>query len=232
MSFGLLEYQAIDHFRGSSYCNGGPFVERRTQWQTTCLPADTVFISDMNIPGAGPSSRLAFVGGLLALRFSPARLSIWASRNPVKIQRPMGTVWNIEVVDSRHGPSEARQAISQAYAELERIEAMMSEWKPESPISQVDAAAASMRSRFRLNCAKSCERSIRYSEDTEGTFDITWRGMGNIWHFDDSFVVPSEAEVAQARKNIDYRTIHIKGTASTYRRARTSVWVESPKDMG
>src|SRR5271165_2792768 len=83
---------------------------------------------------------LAIVGALLALRFSPLGARI-ASGGLVRVQQTaMGTVWNIEVAD--HGkPEEARQAISQAYSELERIEAMMSEWRPSSPISLVDAAA-------------------------------------------------------------------------------------------
>jgi thiamine biosynthesis lipoprotein len=57
------------------------------------------------------------------------------------------------------------------------------------------------------------QRSIRYSEKTEGTFDITWRGMGNLWHFDDSFVPPTPAEVNAARRNIDYRAIRIQGNS-------------------
>src|SRR5579863_1177852 len=59
----------------------------------------------------------------------------------VRVERPlMGTVWNIEVVD-RGQPDVAQVAVNAAYRELKRIDDLMSEWKPESPISQVDAAA-------------------------------------------------------------------------------------------
>ena len=87
----------------------------------------------------------------------------------------------------------------------------MSEWKPASPISQVDAAAGQHAVEVPAELRELIERSIRYSEMTEGTFDVTWRGMGNIWHFDDTFAVPSAAAVAKARKNIDYRAIQIEG---------------------
>jgi thiamine biosynthesis lipoprotein len=129
----------------------------------------------------------------------------------VRIERPlMGTQWGIEVID--HGRSrEARQAIDRAYGELARIEDLMSEWKPESPISQVDAAAGRHAVEVPVELRELLERSIRYSEITGGTFDVTWRGMGNIWHFDDSFVVPSQAAVAKTRRNIDYRAIRIEG---------------------
>jgi len=124
----------------------------------------------------------------------------------------MGTVWNIEVVD--HGrQAEARHAVNQAYDELARIEALMSEWRPHSPISQVDAAAGKHAVEVPEELRAILERSIRYSEKTQGTFDITWRGMGNIWHFDDSFQVPTKAAVEAARRNIDYRAIRINGNS-------------------
>jgi thiamine biosynthesis lipoprotein len=149
---------------------------------------------------------LAIVGGLLAWRFT-------TPSNLVRVQQTaMGTVWNIEVVDHSR-PDEARRAISQAYSELERIEAMMSEWRPQSPISQVDAAAGKHFVEVPAELREILQRGILYSEKTQGTFDITWRGMGNIWHFDDSFVVPTQAAVASARRNIDYRAIQIKGNS-------------------
>jgi thiamine biosynthesis lipoprotein len=159
---------------------------------------------------------LAVVGGLRALRFTP-------HGGVVRVQQTaMGTVWNIEVVD--HGRSdEARRAISSAYSELERIEAMMSEWRPQSPISQVDAAAGKHAVEVPVELRLLLERSIAYSEKTQGTFDITWRGMGNIWHFDDDFVVPTNAEVDAARRNIDYRAIQIIGN---------SVYLPEGKNIG
>lgn len=182
----------------------------------------------MNIPWRRTVLSLAFVGALIALRLASGTAHIApgagepASSGLVKIQRSlMGTDWNIEVVD--HGRSEqARQAIDAAYAELSRIEDMMSEWKPESPISQVDAAAGKHAVEVPAELREMIERSIHYSEITQGTFDITWRGMGNIWHFDDTFVVPSRAAVEKARKNIDYRAIQIQGN-SIYLPAGTNI---------
>ena len=161
----------------------------------------------------------AFVCGLIALRFASGNAHVGpVSLQPgasgfVKVERSlMGTQWGIEVVD--HGRTEeARLAIDHAYAELTRIDNLMSEWKPESPISQVDAAAGKHAVEVPAELREILQRSIHYSEITEGTFDVTWRGMGNIWHFDDTFVVPSAAVVAKARKNINYRAIHIDGNS-------------------
>ncbi len=152
---------------------------------------------------------LAIVGALLAWRLTSPDVR---GGEVLVRQTAMGTIWNIEVVD--HGrPQEARHAISQAYTELERIEALMSEWRPQSPISQVDAAAGQHAVEVPAELRAMLERSIRYSEETKGTFDITWRGMGNLWHFDDSFTVPTPAAVAAARQNIDYRAVQIHGNS-------------------
>ncbi len=151
---------------------------------------------------------LAIVGLLVAVRYAAHRE---APGGLLKVQRPlMGTTWTIEVAD--HGRTEpARKAIAAAYAELERIDRMMSEWKPDSPISAVDANAGKHPVEVPAELREMIERSIHYSEITGGAFDITWRGMGNIWHFDGAFVPPTPREVEKARKNINYRAIQIEG---------------------
>jgi FAD:protein FMN transferase len=153
---------------------------------------------------------LALVGGLIAMRFVPSPGHV-APGQILTVQRPlMGTVWNIEVVD--HGrPDQARAAIEKAYAELERLDALMSEWKPESPISQVNAAAGKHSVEVPAELREMLERSIRYSVATAGTFDVTWRGMGDVWHFDDAFKVPARAAVEAGKKKVNYRLIQIDG---------------------
>ncbi len=153
---------------------------------------------------------LAFIGSLLALRYISAAGHSEPSQI-LNVQRPlMGTVWNIEVVD--HGrPDQARAAIEKAYVELQRIDALMSEWKPESPISQVNEAAGKHSVEVPAELREMLERSIQYSSITSGTFDVTWRGMGNIWHFDDTFRPPTRAAVEAAKKKVNYRAIQIDG---------------------
>ena len=182
----------------------------------------------MNLPWRRTALSIAFVGGLLALRFATGTAHVGTGSlqsepsGLIEIQRSlMGTEWNIEVADHGH-PEEARKAIDRAYAELSRIEDLMSEWKPDSPISQIDAAAGKHAVEVPAELREILQRSIHYSKITEGTFDVTWRGMGNIWHFDDSFAVPSKAVVEQARKHINYRAIRIDGN-SVYIPAGTNI---------
>lgn len=154
-------------------------------------------------------SSIAAIGALIALRFVAPGHTL--PKQILTVQRPlMGTVWKIEVVDQGR-PDQARAAVEKAYSELERIDALMSEWKPESPISQVNAAAGRHPVEVPAELREMLERSIRYSIATDGTFDVTWRGMGNIWHFDDAFKPPTREAVEGARKKVNYRAIQIDG---------------------
>lgn len=153
---------------------------------------------------------LAVAGLLLALRLTSTNARE-VHPGLVKISRPlMGTVWNIQVADQGKA-EQAKQVIEQAYSELRRIESVMSEWRPDSPISKVDAEAGKSAVEVPDELRALLDRSIIYSCQTEGTFDVTWRGMGNLWHFDDTFTVPSAAMVDRARRRIDYRKIRIEG---------------------
>src|SRR3954453_11150303 len=151
---------------------------------------------------------VAAVCFVIALRFVSMAAHI-EQRGTVTEQRSlMGTLWTIEVLD--HGrPDAARHAVDAAYGELERIDALMSEWKPESPISQVNAAAGKSAVEVPMELRELLQRSLQYSRESEGTFDVTWRGMGQIWHFDDRFRVPTKNEVESARHNINYRELEI-----------------------
>ena len=76
----------------------------------------------MRVPWRKTTGLIAIVVFLIALRFYSTR----APHESLAIQRPlMGTTWNIQVMDHGH-PEQARQAIEQAYRELERIDALMS----------------------------------------------------------------------------------------------------------
>jgi FAD:protein FMN transferase len=165
---------------------------------------------------------LALIGFLVALRYASLEARVEPPRT-IQVHRPlMGTIWNIEVAD--HGrPDAARHAIGQAYAELVRIDALMSEWKPNSPISQVNLAAGKNPVEVPAELRGLLERSKVYGEKSSLTFDITWHGMSSIWHFDDRFAVPSQAAVDAARQNVDFRLIQIDGNRVFLPRAGMSI---------
>ncbi len=123
----------------------------------------------------------------------------------------MGTVWSLQVLPDGQPREAVERALDESFAEVGRIDKLMSEWKPESPLSAINAAAGREAVGVPPELVDIIRRGIRFGELTGGAFDITWRGMGNLWHFDDSFVPPGEAQVEEARSHVDYRRIRIDG---------------------
>jgi thiamine biosynthesis lipoprotein len=133
------------------------------------------------------------------------------SASSVRVQRSMmGTIWNIEVVPGRK-VEQAQKSVHAAFKELERIDALMSEWKPESAVSLINRHAGKKAVEVPVELRELIERSVHYSELSGGVFDITWRGMGSIWRFDDKFRVPTPAEVEKARSLVNYSKMQIEG---------------------
>lgn len=131
----------------------------------------------------------------------------------VRIEREvMGTLWAIQVVaESQQERVLAGKAIEAAFGELVRIDALMSDWKEESPLSSVNFGAGRGATEVPEELAAIIARGIRFGELTEGAFDITWKGMEKLWHFNDAFEPPTQAIVDKALQSVDYRKILIQG---------------------
>jgi len=134
--------------------------------------------------------------------------------NPEPIRKTrhlMGTLWEIQVIPERDSTQEQiNQAIVSAFNEIDRIEQLMSEWIPESPISAINRAAGKGAVDSPGELVSIIRRGIEYGNLSQGVFDITWRGLADLWRFDDTFVPPSEAEISKALKHVDYRKIRIE----------------------
>lgn len=57
------------------------------------------------------------------------------------------------------------------------------------------------------------EKSVYYSDLTNGLFDITVCPVSELWDFKNQ-VIPSRDEIAEALKNVDYHSIEIKGNTA------------------
>ncbi len=124
----------------------------------------------------------------------------------------MGTLWSIQVVRPPHrSETETKAALDLAFREVARIEEIMSEWKPDSPISAVNRAAGTGSIEVPQELADIVRRSIQWGEVTHGAFDITWRGLASLWRLEEGFVPPAEEEIQQRLPFVDYRRIQIEG---------------------
>lgn len=150
---------------------------------------------------------------VLTILFSLCRPSETTSSSLYQEQRTlMGTEWRIQALPSLPGEfTKTRAAVEAAFQEVARIEALMSEWRPDSPLSAINEAAGGEPVQVPEELAALIKRAKHWGALSQGAFDITWKGMGHLWQFDDSFRVPEESSIRSALSRVDYRAIRIQG---------------------
>jgi FAD:protein FMN transferase len=141
---------------------------------------------------------------------------------PVSGQRAaMGTqVQVLAHTNEGNRREQVEDAIALAFDEIERLEAMLSAWRPASDIGRINLAEG------RPVCVQAetlevLERSLWASRVSDGAFDVTFQVMSDLWRFGDAAEksprVPSGDEIAKRRKLIDYRRVAIDHVDRTVR---------------
>ena len=105
-----------------------------------------------------------------------------------------------------------RAAIAAAIAEMRRLEALLSEWKPESEIGQVNAHPGDWVA-IGPESVQVIERGLWAGKLSGGSFDITFQALSKVWKFgsaqEEKPKLPARAEVEKLRKLVDYRRVEL-----------------------
>jgi FAD:protein FMN transferase len=105
-----------------------------------------------------------------------------------------------------------RAAIAKAIAEMRRLETLLSEWKPDSQIGQVNAHSGEWLP-IGPEAAAVIERGLWAGKLSRGSFDITFQVLSKVWKFgsaqEDKPTLPSRAVVENLRKLVDYRRVEL-----------------------
>jgi len=108
----------------------------------------------------------------------------------------------------------ANGAISAVMDEMRRIDDAMSPLKPESELSLVNRTAAEHPVKITDELFGLLQRSIHFSELTQGAFDITFASVGFFYDFR-AGVRPDDAERRQAVQFINFRNIALNDKSKT-----------------
>ena len=113
-----------------------------------------------------------------------------------------------------------RAAIAQAVLEMRRLEALMSEWQPDSEIGRLNATAGEWVS-VSPETLEVLDKALWAGKVSGGVFDITFQAMGGLWKFGSAMEAapkpPTRAEIQAAKKLIDYRKVESDATAKRAR---------------
>jgi len=139
-----------------------------------------------------------------------------AQRGPSKVdfeQAAMGTRVQIACyTNERSDESATRAAIQKAFDEMLRLEHILSEWKNDSEVSAINQGAGSPV-RVGIDTFGVVSKGIWAGSISEGTFDITFQTLSDLWKFGDAAEkeprVPSRAQVSERLKHVGYRKLEL-----------------------
>src|SRR5688572_2910760 len=121
--------------------------------------------------------------------------------------------------------TEAVRNIERVMQEMQRVDALMSTYKPTSQVSLVNADAAKRPITVDADLFGLLQTSLEYSQLTEGAFDITYASVGHLYDFK-RHVKPTEAEIKAALPAVNYRHVILDPAARTVRFSQQGVRID------
>lgn len=119
----------------------------------------------------------------------------------------MSTVFRIQV-DAP--PDNAENVIRQAFQEIERLETVLSEWRDDSDISKVNAAAGKKSVKVGEDTLRVVDAGLDVSMWSRGAFDLSWAALWGLYDFrPDSIKIPTTDQIKPRLKLIDYKSIRV-----------------------
>jgi FAD:protein FMN transferase len=130
--------------------------------------------------------------------------------------RAMGTTFSLHL----YGPDDdvLRAAADQAFAEVHRLDKMLSNYLPNSELNRVNAHAANGPVRVSRELFDLLTTCVKYSRESEGSFDITVGPLMKVWSFyQGSGSLPRDGEICAALEAVGYRHIEFQPRDLTVR---------------
>jgi len=156
-------------------------------------------------------SRSLILLPLLALMLSSCSYSGSGRENRIieRTEPAMGTIVTIKVsVAPEESETAARDAIGLAMGEIGRVESLFSVYREDSQVARINRSRPNEPLKIDPEVFTLIEKSVGYSKDTDGAFDVTVKPLVDLWKLaKDSGVLPSEKDIREARAKVGYEKI-------------------------
>lgn len=140
-------------------------------------------------------------------------------QKPIRLERSapaMGTTYTVDLYGDNPGTLQA--AAGAALEEAQRLDRMLSDYLPDSELSQVNLHAAEHPVKVSREFFELLSACLDYSRRSEGTFDITVGALMRVWGFyKGTGRLPHRAEVAAALQHVGYRHVILDPDEQTVR---------------
>ena len=131
----------------------------------------------------------------------------------------MGSAYSVVV----YGEDRTRmeEAVDAAFAEVQRLDQMLSNYKPESELSEINRYAGERPVAVTQEMFDLLSACVEYSRESEGAFDITVGPLMKVWGFyKGTGRLPHRAEILGAMERVGYRNIVLDAPHRTVRFAK------------
>lgn len=126
----------------------------------------------------------------------------------------MGSSFDVSIVAENEALAE--NYIQQVFEEVIRIDLLISDWKPNSQISEVNKNAGIKPVKVDKEVFDLTKRALQFSEMTNGAFDITVASMDKIWSFDGLMdELPTKEAIQKSIENVSYKNVILNESDST-----------------
>jgi len=133
----------------------------------------------------------------------------------VRAQRGlMSTLYQITVVTPEE--TRARQVMEGALDEIARLEEKLSEWRPDSEVSQINNAAGVKPIKVGVDTLANVKMALDVARWTGGAYDISWAALREFYLFQpDEQQVPDLKAARAKRTLVNFREILVDDAAQT-----------------
>jgi thiamine biosynthesis lipoprotein len=108
-----------------------------------------------------------------------------------------------------HRESLSNDDVQRVLAAFHDVDALMSEWKSKSPLSNVNTAAGVHPVRVPIEVFDAVRRALEIAELTNGAFDPTWAALWPLWDFETPSL-PTKEEVLARLPLVDWERVQIE----------------------
>lgn len=126
----------------------------------------------------------------------------------------------IAYTNDQIGLAQARDAMTRAFGEIERLASLLSEWQSDSEVGQVNRSPDRWV-KVGPETFSVIARGLEAGSASGGAFDITFQAMSGVWKFgtaaDAEPRLPAKAEIEKRRRFVDYRKVELDTEARAVR---------------
>jgi thiamine biosynthesis lipoprotein len=126
----------------------------------------------------------------------------------------MGTVIQMTVLEAPEAV--AGPALDAAMNEMQRLESLLSEWRPDSEVSQINQAAGLHPVKVSREVLDNVRVGLEVARWSDGAFDISWAALRGLYLFQPGKErIPSDEELRERLRLVNYKDVVLDEKAQT-----------------